>query len=150
MKVIFLDIDGVLNSATGTGPYVSDMEVSKLEVLNGILKVIHFDGVVITSDRRYSDVDMFNKLDAFDQYEIKVMGQIRKPDKLDFNDNRGQQILDFLADSDEEVESIIILDDNDDGISNIFNEDFIQVNRFYGLNDDISRKIINRVFDKDL
>ena len=38
MKLIFLDIDGVLNSATGKDPYVSDMEVEKLLLLNKLVE----------------------------------------------------------------------------------------------------------------
>ena len=37
MKLIFLDIDGVLNSSSGSGPYLSDMEVSKLELLKKLI-----------------------------------------------------------------------------------------------------------------
>lgn len=34
MRLIFLDIDGVLNSATGKEPYISDMEVEKESMRN--------------------------------------------------------------------------------------------------------------------
>ena len=33
MKLIFTDIDGILNSALGNGPYESDMEADKLVLL---------------------------------------------------------------------------------------------------------------------
>lgn len=67
MKLIFLDIDGVLNSATGKEPYVSDMEVEKLKLLKKLIDDSGSSGVVITSDRRYSKVDMEDKTEAFDQ-----------------------------------------------------------------------------------
>ena len=54
MKLIFLDIDGVLNSSSGAGPYEDDLEVEKLLLLNRIIKESSSTGIVITSDRRYS------------------------------------------------------------------------------------------------
>ena len=53
MKLIFLDIEGVLNSATGKEPYVSDMEVKKLKLLKRLIDDSGSSDAVITSDRRY-------------------------------------------------------------------------------------------------
>ena len=137
MKLIFLDIDGVLNSASGHGPYLSDMECEKLLLLKKLIVDSSSEGVVITSDRRYSKIDMKGKIEAFDQYEIYVVGELRKPNDEDLDDNRGKQIMDYLSSSKDDIERIVILDDNDDGISSLFYEDFILVNRYYGLNDEV-------------
>lgn len=67
MKLIFLVIDGVLNSANVKEPYVSDMEVEKLKLLKKLIDDSGSSGVIITSDRRYSKVDMEDKTEAFDQ-----------------------------------------------------------------------------------
>lgn len=142
MKLIFLDIDGVLNSATGKEPYISDMEVEKLLLLNKLIKDGAATGVVITSDRRYSKVDMKSKLAAFAKYNMPVIGETRFPNQNDFDDNRGKQILDYLSTSKEDIERIVILDDNDEGISDLFFEDFIQVNRFYGLDNEVYEKAL--------
>lgn len=142
MKLIFLDIDGVLNSAVGKEPYVSDMEVEKLLLLRKLIRDSGAAGVVITSDRRYSKVDMKSKLAAFSEYEIPVVGETRFPNQDDFDDNRGKQILDYLSASKENIERIVILDDNDKGISDLFFEDFILVNRFYGLNNEVYKKAL--------
>ena len=131
MKLIFLDIDGVLNSATGKEPYVSDMEVEKLKLLKKLIDDSGSSGVVITSDRRYSKVDMEDKTEAFDQFEIFIVGETRRPNQDDLEDNRGKQIMDYLSSSKEDIDRIVILDDNDDGISNLFEEEFILVNRFF-------------------
>ena len=147
MKLIFLDIDGVLNSATGKEPYVSDMEVEKLKLLKKLIDDSGSSGVVITSDRRYSKVDMKNKLAAFAKHNIPVVGETRFPNQDDFDDNRGKQILDYLSTSNEDVERIVILDDNDDGISNIFKEDFIQTSHYQGLNEEIFLKAIKILND---
>ena len=142
MKLIFLDIDGVLNSATGKEPYVSDMEVEKLKLLKKIIDDSGSSGVVITSDRRYSKVDMEDKTEAFDQFEIFIVGETRRPNQDDLEDNRGKQIMDYLSSSKEDIDRIVILDDNDDGISNFFEEEFILVNRFFGLNDSVYQKAL--------
>ena len=142
MKLIFFDIDGVLNSATGKELYVSDMEVEKLKLLKKIIDDSGSSGVVITSDRRYSKVDMEDKTEAFDQFEIFIVGETRRPNQDDLEDNRGKQIMDYLSSSKEDIDRIVILDDNDDGISNFFEEEFILVNRFFRLNDSVYQKAL--------
>ena len=142
MRLIFLDIDGVLNSATGKEPYISDMEVEKLKLLKKLINESGSSGVVITSDRRYSKIDMEHKTKAFDQFEIFIVGETRKPNTDDLEDNRGEQIMDYLSSSKEDIDRIVILDDNDDGISNLFEDEFILVNRFYGLNEEVYQKAL--------
>ena len=142
MKLIFLDIDGVLNSVTGKEPYVSDMEVEKLKLLKKLIDDSGSSGVVITSDRKYSKVDMEDKTEAFDQFEIFIVGETRRPNQDDLEDNRGKQIMDYLSSSKKDIDRIVILDDNDDGISNFFKEEFILVNRFFGLNDSVYQKAL--------
>lgn len=141
MKIIFIDIDGVLNSALGKGPYVSDMEIEKLVLLKSLIVDSGSAGVVITSDRRYSEIDMKGKLSAFSEYGIPVIGETRFPNQDDFDDNRGKQIVDYLSTCKEDIEKIAILDDSDDGISSLFFEDYIQVNRLYGLDIDVYNKV---------
>ncbi len=142
MKLIFLVIDGALNPATDKESYVSDMEAEKLKLLKKLIDDSDSSGVVITSDRRYSKVDMEDKTEAFDQFEIFIVGETRRPNQDDLEDNRGKQIMDYLSSSKEDIDRIVILDDNDDGISNFFEEEFILVNRFFGLNDSVYQKAL--------
>ena len=142
MKLIFLDIDGVLNSATGTDPYESDMETSKLQLLKKLVTESGADGVVISSDRRYSKIDMMHKEEVFDKYEIRIIGETRRPNQDDPDDNRGKQIFDYLLNSKDEVERILILDDIDDGISDLFHEDFVCVNYVYGFNEEVYKQAL--------
>lgn len=143
MKLIFLDIDGVMNSATGTGPYFADMEVSKLELLKKLIVESKSDGIVLISDRRYSSVYMREFIDALDQFEIYMVGELRRPKEFaeDIDDNRGKQIMDYLSNSGNDIERIAILDDNDEGISDYFEEEYISVNRYYGLTPEICDKV---------
>lgn len=144
MKLIFLDIDGVMNSATGTEPYLADMEVEKLKKLKNLIEMSGSYGIVLISDRRYSKVYMNQFINALDCYEIFMAGEIRRPKELDedLDDNRGKQIKDYLLDCKDNIEAFVILDDNDEGISDLYEEEFIKVNRFYGFD--------NYVFDKAL
>ena len=147
MKLIFLDIDGVLNSANGTGPYIADMEVSKLELLKKVIGETGVEGIVLISDRRYSEPYMKQFIDALDQYEIFMVGQTRRPKEFeeDIDDNRGKQIMDYLENLKDNIEKIVILDDCDDGISDFFKEEFIRTDRFYGLNEQIVNEIKERL-----
>ena len=143
MKLIFLDIDGVLNSAYGEGPYESEMETDKLILLRKMINDSSSDGVVIISDRRSSQIDMSHKEEVFDKYEIKIIGTTRNPNHKDFDDNRGKQIMDYLISSKDEITKMVILDDMDDGISDLFFENYIHINRLYGLNEEIYTKALS-------
>ena len=50
----------------------------------------------------------------------------------------------YLVDSDNNIENIVILDDNDDGISN-FLMMILLVNRAYGLNEEMHKKSIKEL-----
>ena len=143
MNVLFLDIDGVMNSANGNGPYLADMEISKLVLLKRILVDNEFDGVVISSDRRYSKPYMTQLENAFDQYEIFIIGEMRRPNDIDedLEDNRGKQIFDYLESSAYSIDKIVILDDMDDGISDFFPEEFVHIDRFNGLDGKTAERI---------
>ena len=98
-------------------------------------------GTIITSDRRYSDIDIKHKRKVFEQYGINIIGVTRNP-ITGIDDNRGKQILDYLSSLKEEIDKIVILDDNDDGIFNFFEEEFILVNRFSGLNNSVYQVVL--------
>ena len=137
--IVFLDIDGVMNSSKGKGPYYADMEEEKLFLLKKLIDDTNSSGIVLTSDRRYSNVYMKHFIDVLDMFNIKYLGMTRLPldYKVDPYDNRGRQIQDYITNSKEDISSIVILDDNDDGISKLFPDEFIKINRFYGLTIDI-------------
>lgn len=144
MKVIFLDIDGVMNSSIGKEPYLADMEVLKLKLLKKIIIDSGSTGIVLTSDRRYSNIYMKEFINVLKEFDIKLVGITRKKKEYeeDLYDNRGKEIMDYLIESNSKIEKFVILDDMDDGISNLFNEKFILVNRFYGLNEEVYSKTI--------
>ena len=59
-KLIFLDIDGALIPFKEKA-HISDMEIDKLFLLKKLIDDSHSFGAVITSDRRYSEIDMKHK-----------------------------------------------------------------------------------------
>ncbi len=142
LKVIFLDIDGVMNSALGTEPYLADMECSKLALLKKAMDECFVYGIVLTSDRRYSKPYMNQFIDALDKYEIFMIDEIRRPKSIfeDVDDNRGKQIKDYLSIA-TDITKFVILDDIDDGISSLFPKEFIQVDKFRGLTEEICQRI---------
>lgn len=144
MKVLFLDIDGVMNSVRGKGPFISDMEEEKLLRLAALIREGGARGIVLTSDRRTSPFDLRSKTEALAQFGITLLGVTRDPLE-DEDDSRGRQILDYLESSEEDIERIVILDDNDDGISPLFYEDFVLINRYYGLREEDKARALNRL-----
>lgn len=138
-KIIFLDIDGVMNSINGEGPYLADMEVSKLELLKSLIEETNSEGIVLISDRRFSSHYMNELESVLDQYEIALLDSLRDPNGDE--DNRGKQIDGYLS-IHNDIDRIVILDDNDDGISILFKEEYIEVNKFYGLNKEVYLKAV--------
>lgn len=128
-----------MNSSSGEGPYLADMEVAKLKLLKKLIDDSGSIGIVLTSDRRYSKIYMDKFIDVLDQFEIFMLGELREPQE---DDDRGRQIKDYLDSIDENIDKIVILDDNDENISTFFKEEFIEVNKYYGLNDDVYSRAI--------
>ncbi len=142
IKAIFLDIDGVMNSAYGKGPFEADMEVGKLALLKKLIEVSGASGIILISDRRYSPSYMKEFLPALEAHKIPYLSKTRNPKKpKEGFDNRGLQIRDFLY-GHEEIKGMAILDDIDDGISGLFPKEFIKVDRYLGLDEGICEKAL--------
>ena len=141
-KVIFLDIDGVMNSVYGEGPFEADMELSKLSLLRKLILESSSSGIVLTSDRRYSPYYMKEFLATLSSLRIPYISKTRDPKKpKEGFDNRGLQIRDYLIEH-EEIERLVILDDIDDGISSFFPMEFIKVDRYKGLDEEIYQRAL--------
>ena len=140
LRVAFIDVDGVLNSVLGAqGEYIADMEEEKLSMLTLLAFKASLNGVVLTTDRRLLK-DSFDKIVQAIDGLVTVLGVLRDPKE---DDTRGQQIVDFLETAPFEIERMVILDDNDDGISTLFPDQFVLVNKFYGLNEEVVDKAAN-------
>ena len=109
-KIVFLDIDGVLNT-TGDKQLISNtFEKTKLENLVELLRTT--DSIlVVTSDRRLIEEERLMIEDVFDPYYILVNYLSYKRT----HKNRSDEILYYL--SNHPSDSYVILDDMDLGYS---------------------------------
>ena len=119
MKVLFLDVDGVLNYEGCDSYFGSVLFVveEKVRLLADIISETDAR-IVLTSTWREGYYDMLGQEESFDSclYEALV-------DKLEENDlyihdcigrngkTRGEQIELWIKDSEEDIESFVILDD---------------------------------------
>ena len=125
-KYIFLDIDGVLN-APGDKIIHEMFEENKLKLLIDFI-VLNDCKIVLTSSRRTieSDVKIIKKV--FESYTELMLVSDRKMFKY-----RGQEIEYFIKQN--SINNYVIFDDNDNGISDIFElkSHFVLVNYLTGL-----------------
>ena len=141
MKAIFLDIDGVMNCPNGTQDYIYDIQKIRLEHLREICAKSGAS-VIMSSDRRVLKSEVERLKEALGKYSIPFTGTTRMPKRID---DRGSQIKDTI-DSRGDIDGFVILDDNDDGISPQFPNNFIKINPFFALDEkmvDAALKILN-------
>lgn len=145
MKVIFLDIDGVLNSWS-TGYKIT---TKKLQLLNYILEATGAK-IVISSSWRIGSKDVndfidknFNnrkfRLDSFkDITNREVIDNIFYKSTIDLTDtfgpSRGDEIKRWLDNHSDEVESYVIFDDDTDMLDEQL-EHLVQTDTYYGITD---------------
>jgi len=136
MKVIFLDIDGVLNSDTDFfelqkfGHPVNEIKGSKvinrghLALLQQIIEDTDAKIVLSSTWRMHYSLDDMHEMFAARDFELgrEVFHDITPQLSRGFSDNhyrhRGAEIRDYL-DAHPEIEKFVILDDKDDPIVNI-------------------------------
>lgn len=158
MNLVFLDIDGVLNSEKWAntfgwgfptkfkkGPYFGgvqkDVKNAKLDpsavfLLNTICKASNTK-VVISSTWREYDTSLIFWNDLFKE----ILNSLSKKSNIDIigftpllkGKSRGLEISKFLADFDEGVDHMVILDDIDDDLSVLYPLNFIKTNDEFGL-----------------
>lgn len=111
MKIIFLDIDGVLNTFGDKELINNIFEKNKLERLIRLSSETH-SKIIITSDRRIHKEERVAIDDAFDRYNCLI-------DYLSFKilyRNRSDEIIYYLTHN-KNITNYVILDDNDLGFS---------------------------------
>lgn len=146
MRIIFLDIDGVLNSWS-TGYKIT---TKKLQLLNSILEDTGAK-IVISSSWRIGSKDVkefldknFSKrtfrLDNFkDATNRECIENIFYNDKIidltdTFGPSRGDEIKRWLDNHSDDVESYVILDDDSDMLDEQL-EHLVQTDTYFGLTD---------------
>ena len=131
--VIFLDIDGVMNSICfqKKNEHVV-VEENKAKILLEIIKETGAK-VVLTSLRRVMEWDEL--CDMFKKYNINLYD---KTPNISFD--KSKEIIKWL-DEHEGVDSYVVIDDKD--MSEIFNKKFILINPYFGMTKSKSKKVIN-------
>ena len=134
LNIIFLDIDGCLNSTIGESQNLEkhhDMEVDLLELLQNFIYDNKIDGIILSSNRRLDVIDYRIITTGLEDYKIKVLG--RTP--FDFTlDTRADEILEYLS-LHPNIDKYIIFDDVDDNLSKVFKDKFIKINPYFGIID---------------
>jgi hypothetical protein len=142
MKVILLDIDGVLNCKRTPNPRKFPFIIDPL-LLQRLRRLIELSGaqVVLSSSWRFDPVGVL----AAKHYEVPFVDAI--PDEPD--QPRCQEILDWLG-AHPEVERFVVIDDEDDELDPL---PLFQPSRRTGLTDDIvnaAADYLNGKSDKDM
>lgn len=110
--VVFLDIDGVLNSPTTvkiTPDGYRGIDDARVEVLANVLLKMGGGDIVLSSDWKEmdpQDADYQYLVSKLQKYNLRLAGQTRDTEK-----KRGTGIRDYLTDH-PEIEEYVVLDDN--------------------------------------
>lgn len=145
--IIFLDIDGVLNTARGknywrntqrtkTYQFNADLCPDAIKNLNAITQQTGAKIVISSYWRSFFPLKMLKVI--FQEYEIEaeVIDTLRLADQVLglANPSRGGLIQYWMKEN-YEPESYVVIDDNDSGISPLFAERFVLVEEREGIAD---------------
>lgn len=161
MKVIFLDVDGVLNSAK---TILSD-ESLEGDLIRNLADIVKETGakIILTSSWRISPSSLRVLMDALMWFDLSISGctqegvdirdfehtrfegitptrRYRSPDTFTYD--RGAEIAMWLLQHDFDVEKFVILDDAADDIINWFSKEFVEINFTKGLTKEDAAKAI--------
>lgn len=111
--VVFLDVDGVLNTKTTCERVPSEMytgiDEPRIRILSGAMRECRANGVVLTStwkDLRPDHEDYIYLKEGLSKYGIEILGKTEEP----AFSQRGRGVLDYLRKT-PEIDEFVILDD---------------------------------------
>ena len=131
MKLIFCDIDGVLNSEIGTEESgVLGIEEEKLYLLQALLESTGAQ-LVITSKARFAESIYEERLKTIENSGIKIRDAFRG--KTLSSNPKAIEVLAYLQNKCKDIDNVLILDDNDHDFSEYFKHNFILVSTKTGL-----------------
>ena len=131
MKLVFCDIDGVLNSEIGTAESgVLGIEEEKLYLLQALLESTGAE-LVITSKARFAESIYEERLKTIENSGIKIRDAFRG--KTLSSNPKAIEVLAYLQNKCKDVDNVLILDDNDNDFSEYFKYNFILVSTKTGL-----------------
>lgn len=131
MKLIFCDIDGVLNSEIGTEESgVLGIEEEKLYLLQALLESTGAQ-LVITSKARFAESIYEERLKTIENSGIRIRDAFRG--KTLSSNPKAIEVLAYLQNKCKDIDNVLILDDNDHDFSEYFKHNFILVSTKTGL-----------------
>ena len=131
MKLVFCDIDGVLNSEIGTAETgVLGIEDEKLYLLQALLESTGAE-LVITSKARFAESIYEERLKTIENSGIKIRDAFRG--KTLSSNPKAIEVLAYLQNKCRDIDNVLILDDNDHDFSEYFKHNFILVSTKTGL-----------------
>ena len=132
MRIIFLDIDGVLNSMSGLikrgGQSVQDLYVEHIEVLMWLIRKTKSHVVITSTWRLGKSVDDLKQL--FYNYGVPSKYIIDKTERLS-GKQRGEEIKLWLDTTDKDIEGFVVIDDDSD--MDAIRSNFVKTQHDYGL-----------------
>lgn len=138
MKIIFLDVDGVLNSLQD-GNSVRLRTDSHLKLLKQIVDATGVKFVLSSSWRIGPTKARNNLLKRLEEYGLQIMDSTPI---LSGASSRGDEIRQWLNESKYEIESFVILDDEDD-MEEFTAKNLVQTNTTVGLQEKDASKCIS-------
>ena len=145
MKIVFCDIDGVLNSELGfENNGVSGIEEDKLSLLKSLLDKTEGE-LVITSKMRFKSMQE-SRLKTIKEAGIAIKDAFQS-DPYSVT-SKAAEVLGYLQNKAKGCQSFIVLDDNDDGFTDSVGDRFLKINARTGLTkEDVEKAIalLNRV-----
>lgn len=131
MKLVFCDIDGVLNSEIGTAESgVLGIEEEKLYLLQALLESTGAE-LVITSKARFAESIYEERLKTIENSGIIIRDAFKG--KTLSSNPKAIEVLAYLQNKCKDVDNVLILDDNDHDFSEYFKHNFILVSTKTGL-----------------
>lgn len=131
MKLVFCDIDGVLNSEIGTEESgVLGIEEEKLYLLQALLESTGAE-LVITSKARFAESIYEERLKTIENSGIKIRDAFRG--KTLSSNPKAIEVLAYLQNKCKDIDNVLILDDNDHDFGEYFKHNFILVSTKTGL-----------------
>lgn len=111
--VVFLDVDGVLNTRTTCERAPSEMytgiDEARIRILAGAMRECRVSGVVLTTtwkNLRPDHEDYIYLKEGLSKYGIEILGKTEEPSLF----QRGKGITDYLNKT-QEIDEFVILDD---------------------------------------
>lgn len=113
-NVLFLDVDGVLNTSstcvcTPSGVCIG-IDETRIAILANAMKKVGMEGVILTStwkDLREDNEDYVYLISSLDKHGVKVLGKTTEEHLI----KREEGVLDYLKEH-PEIEEFVIIDDN--------------------------------------